>query len=131
MYIRDQRLVYCYNNNGECYYVRSEKAIPTGGKLNLRYEFEKTGQEKFGAGGLGRLYINDEKVGEGEIPHTVRYTYAFDETFDLGIDTGTPVTDEYKANAQFTGIIEKVVVDLSGERHLDAETETKMIMKKQ
>jgi hypothetical protein len=49
----------------------------------------------------------------------------------LGIDTGTSVTDEYKANTKFTGIIEKVVVDLSGERHLDAETESKMIMKRQ
>ena len=29
------------------------------------------------------------------------------------------------------GIIEKVIVDLSGERHIDAETETKMIMKRQ
>jgi arylsulfatase A-like enzyme len=131
MYIKDQKLVYCYNNNGERYYVRSEGEIPRGVKLNLRYEFEKTGQEKFGAGGIGRLYINGNKVGEEDIPHTVRYTYAFDETFDLGIDTGTPITDEYKTNARFTGIIEKVVVDLSGERHLDAETEAKMILKKE
>ena len=105
--------------------------MPTGVKASLRYEFEKTGQEKFGPGGVGRLYINDSKVGEGEIPRTVRYTYAFDETFDIGIDTGTPVTYEYKTNARFTGIIEKVVVDLSGERHIDTETETQMIMKKQ
>jgi arylsulfatase A-like enzyme len=131
MYVKDQKLVYCYNNNGERYYVRSEGEIPRGVKVNLRYEFEKTGQEKFGAGGIGRLYMNGNKVGEGDIPHTVRYTYAFDETFDLGIDTGTPVTDEYKTNARFTGIIEEVIVDLSGERHLDAETETKMILKKE
>ncbi|MGE5661173.1 MAG: hypothetical protein ACM3X1_02890 [Ignavibacteriales bacterium] len=123
--------MFCYNNNGECYYVRSQETIPTGIKSNLRFEFEKTGQEKFGAGGIGRLYINDDKVGEAKIPHTVRYTYAFDETFDLGVDTGTSVTNEYKANTKFTGIIEKVVVDISGERHIDVDTETKMIMKKQ
>jgi hypothetical protein len=44
--------------------------------------------EAAGAGGIGRLYINDNKVGEAEIPNTVRYTYVFDKTFDLGIDTG-------------------------------------------
>ena len=108
-----------------------EETLPTGVMLNLRFEFEKTGQEKFGAGGIGRLYINDNKVGETEFPRTVRYIYSLDETFDLGIDTGTSVTDEYKANTKFTGIIEKVVVDLSGVRHIDVETETKMIMKKQ
>lgn len=131
MYIKDQKLIFCYNNNGERYYVRSQETLPTGMKLNLRFEFEKTGQEKFGAGGIGRLYINDKKVGETKFPRTVRYIYSLDETFDIGIDTGTAVTDEYKANTKFTGIIEKVVVDLSGERHIDAETETKMIMKRQ
>ena len=60
----------------------------------LRFEFEKTGKEKFGAGGIGRLYINNDKVGEAEIPHTVRFIYELDETFDIGGDTGTPVTDE-------------------------------------
>jgi hypothetical protein len=48
---------------GKLYYVRSKKEVPTGKNL-LRFEFEKTGQEKFGAGGIGRLYINDEQVGD-------------------------------------------------------------------
>ena len=43
-------------------------------RASVRFEFEKTGQEKFGAGGVGRLYINDNKVGEAEIPNTLRYT---------------------------------------------------------
>jgi hypothetical protein len=76
MYIKDQKLIFCYNNNGERYYVRHviycyQETLPTGMKLNLRFEFEKTGQEKFGAGGIGRLYINDKKVGETDFPRTV------------------------------------------------------------
>jgi len=47
-------------------------------------------------------------------------------TFDLGIDTGTPVTDEYKAGARFTGKIKKVI-DLFGERHIDPEAESKAV----
>lgn len=87
---------------------------------------------KYGAGGIGRLYINDKKVGEGEIPHTVRFIYALDETFDIRIDSGTPLTDDYKSYSRFTGTIEKVIVDLLGKRQvIDPETKAKIIMKKQ
>jgi len=116
---------------GELYYVRSEKEVPAGKNVKLRFEFEKTGQEKFGAGGMGRLYINDEKVGEGQIPRTVKFMYANYEGFDIGIDTGTPVTDEYKPGARFTGKIEKVTIDLFGERHIHPEAEFKAVMKSQ
>ena len=131
LYIKDEQLVYCYNNNGKLYDVRSTKKVPAGGKIKLRFEFEKTGKEKFGAGGIGRSYMNNEKVGEAEIPQTVRFIYALDETFDIGRDTGTPVTDEYKASAVFTGTIKKVVIDLAGERFIDPETEAKIVMKRQ
>jgi hypothetical protein len=77
------------------------------------------------------LYINNEKVGEAEIPQTVRFIYELDETFDIGRDTGTPVTNEYKAGAAFTGTIKKVVIDLSGERHIDPETDARIVMKRQ
>jgi arylsulfatase len=132
LYIKDEHFVYCYNNNGKRYYVRSTKRIPArGGQIKLRFEFEKTGKEKFGASGIGRLYINNEKAGEAEIPHTVRFVYAIDESFDIGHDTGSPVTDEYKAGAVFTGVIKKVVIGLAGERQIDPETEARVVMKRQ
>ena len=71
LYVKDRRLTYCHNCMGELYYVRSTKEVPSGKNVKLRFEFEKTGQEKFGAGGIGRLYFNDEKVGEDKIPRTV------------------------------------------------------------
>jgi hypothetical protein len=116
---------------GELYYVRSTKEVPAGKNVKLRFEFEKTGQAKFGAGGISRLYINDDKVGEGQIPRTVKFMYANYEGFDIGIDTGTPVTDEYKPSARFTGKIKKVMIDLFGERHVDPEAETKAVLKSQ
>ena len=45
--------------------------------------------------------------------------------------TRSAVTDEYKAGAQFTGKIRKVVVDLVGEKHHDPEAEAKVAMKQQ
>jgi arylsulfatase len=131
LYLKDRRLVYCYNCVGEHYYIRSTKEVPSGKKTKLHFEFEKTGQQKFGAGGIGRLYIYNDKVGEGQIPRTVKFIYSADESFDIGRDTGSPVTDEYKAGSQFTGTIKRVVVDLVGERHVDLEAETRVAMKRQ
>jgi hypothetical protein len=37
----------------------------------LRFEFEKTGKEKYAAGGIGTLYIDDVKVGEAQKPQTI------------------------------------------------------------
>ena len=95
------------------------------------FEFEKTGKEQFGAGGICRLYVNNEKVGEGDLPKTVRFIYSLDETFDIGMDTGTPVTTEYSAGVRFTGKIKKVQIDLLRERHLDHDTESKLAMTRQ
>src|SRR3712207_8952599 len=47
------------------------------------------------------------------------YTTLFrsDESFDIGRDSASPVSEEYNAGAQFIGgIIERVVIDLAGER---------------
>jgi arylsulfatase len=132
LYIKDRRLTYCYNRLSKRIYIRSTKEVPTGKKVKLRYEFEKIGKEKFGAGGIGRLYINGEKVGEGEIPRTNKFRYSLDESFDIGGDSASPVTQEYKAGAQFTGgHIEKVVLDFADERQIDHEAEARIAMKRQ
>ena len=55
--------------------------MPAGKNGKLRFEFEKTGKEKFSAGGVGRLYFDDEKVDEGGIPCTVKFMYAIYEGF--------------------------------------------------
>jgi len=131
LYIKDRRLVYCYNYASKRSYIRSTVEIPTAKKVKFRFEFERTGKEKFGDGGIGKLYIDGSKVGEGTIPKTVKFGYTLDEPFDIGRDSGSPVTDEYKAEAEFTGTIKKVVIDLIGDKHHDREAETRIAMKRQ
>jgi hypothetical protein len=132
LYIKGRRLVYCYNYLTKRTYIRSTKDVPTGKKLKLRYQFEKTGQEKLGAGGIGRLFIDNEKVAEGQIQQTIKARYPLDEGFDVGRDSGSPVSEEYKAGAQFTGgNIEKVVIDLADERLVDHEAEARITLKRQ
>lgn len=126
LYIKDRKLVYCYNYLGKYYYyLRSADDIPFG-NVKLGFEFEKTGKEKFGAGGIARLYINGKKAGELEIPRTVRFIYSMGESFDIGRDSGTAVTPEYKHRTEFTGTIKKVMIDLAGDKHIDSEAEARM-----
>lgn len=62
----------------------------------------------------------------------MKFRYTLDESFDIGRDTASPASEEYKAGAQFTGeTIERVVIELAGERHIDHEAETKVAMKRQ
>src|SRR5215467_3725912 len=132
LYIKERRLVYCYNYLTKRTYIRSTKEIPTGKKVKVQYQFDKTGQEQLGAGGIGRLYVDNEKVGEGQIQQTIKARYSLDEGFDIGRDSGSPVTEEYKPGMQFTGgNIEKVVFDIVGDRHIDNETEVRIAMKRQ
>ncbi len=121
LYVKDDKVVYCYNLIGlDFTYIRSEKPL-TPGRHSIRYEFEKTGQAQYGAGGTGRLYVDGEQVGEGEIPKTTAFIYSLDETFDVGCDKGSPVTEEYQVRAAFSGKVIKVDFDLKPDLHHDAE----------
>ena len=47
------------------------------------------------------------------LPRTIPFTYQWDETFDVGLDTGTPVDDrDYQVPFDFTGRIAKITVEL-------------------
>jgi hypothetical protein len=47
------------------------------------------------------------------MPHSLPITLMWDETFNVGIDTGTPVDDkDYQVPFPFTGKIDKLTVKL-------------------
>ena len=53
------------------------------------------------------------RVAEGRIDHTQPFVFSADEGADVGMDGGTPVTDDYKErDNKFTGKIDKVTVEL-------------------
>jgi arylsulfatase len=60
-----------------------------------------------GKGGVATLFVNDKNVGEGRIEKTVLGRYSADETFDVGLDTGSPVSNDYESPDPFTGTIKK------------------------
>ena len=119
VYLTGSVPMFCYNFPGPEYtYIRGSDPLPPG-RHQVRYEFEKTGPEPFGPGGTGRLFVDDSKVAEGQIPRTCPVGYTLDETFDIGWDKGTPVSEEYGPIAKFTGAIVRVDFDLHPDFHPD------------
>ncbi|MCM2318225.1 MAG: arylsulfatase [Pseudomonas sp.] len=113
LYVKDGVPAYTYNYLGlQQFSVAASKPLPAG-KATLRFEFAYDG-EGLGKGGLGTLYVNDQKVGEGRIERTQPSAFSADETADVGIDLGTPVVEAIGADhrSAFTGKIDKVTVQL-------------------
>jgi hypothetical protein len=63
---------------------------------------------------MGELFVNGQKAGEGAIDQVVYSTFSLSETFDVGVDNGTPVSNNYKAKDHFpfTGLIDRVAINL-------------------
>jgi arylsulfatase len=125
--VKDATLRYAYNwFDSEHTIISGSEPLPSG-VVNVRYHFDFTGSQP-GEGGIGRLYVNDQLVGDGTIDKTVPFVFSADETMDIGGDLALPVTDDYEegeANA-FQGRIHWVRIDLEDDdvSHLEPE-ETK------
>jgi arylsulfatase len=55
--------------------------------------------------------VGERLVGEAKIARTAARFFSIDETFDVGVDTGSPAGD-YPPGSPFTGAIRKVEVTL-------------------
>jgi len=59
------------------------------------------------------IEADGKPVGEGTIPKTIVTPAGITETFDIGRDTGAPVTDYRSPEGKFEGTIEHVRVSFS------------------
>jgi arylsulfatase len=93
------------------------------GKHRLEYDFKYDGLgldtlafnniSGLGRAGTGTFKVDGKVVGTHKLERTVPLTLPWDETFDIGSDTGTPVDDkDYQVPFSFTGKIEKLTVSL-------------------
>ena len=67
-------------------------------------------------GGTGVLTVDGKEFARKTIAHTIPLLMTIDETFDIGIDTRTPVDDSYKLPFRFTGTIDKLTFKLGPEQ---------------
>ena len=64
-------------------------------------------------GGTGLLKVDGNVVATQKMEHSVPLILQWDETFDIGADTGTPVEDkDYQVPFKFTGKIDKLTIKL-------------------
>jgi arylsulfatase A-like enzyme len=113
LYMKEGKVKFVYNwLDADRYTIAAMEKLPPG-KATIRYEFAYDGGPP-GSGGKGTIFVNDKKVAEGKIANTVGYAFGIDEGADVGIDEGTPVTEDYPAghaNA-FNGRIRRVTIEL-------------------
>lgn len=91
----------------------------SSGKHPLVFDFKFDGGG-WGKGGTGTLSVDGHVVDQKRIEHTVPFILQWDETFDVGMDTGTPVSlVDYQVPFRFTGKIDKLTFNL-GPRQIPA-----------
>ena len=84
------------------------------GKHTVVFDFKYDGPG-IGKGGSGVL-VDGRQVDSKTIPHTIPFLMSIDETFDVGVDTRTPVDDkDYQVPFRFSGKLEKLTVNLKPE----------------
>jgi arylsulfatase len=87
------------------------------GKHTIIFDFTYDGP---GKGGTGVLRVDGQEVANHKAPHTIPFLLTIDETFDVGVDTRTPVDDnDYQVPFKFTGQVAKVTVKLGKEQLTD------------
>jgi len=115
LFIKNNKLYYDYNYYHGLYYTLESPALPNG-NVDVLFKFTETGGTTSGLpGGVGELYVNGEKVDEVEMPEMHISTFSLSETFDVGEDAGTPVSNKYRVTNHYpyTGKLDKVVVKLT------------------
>jgi hypothetical protein len=112
LYLLKGKPVFVYNMLDLKRYRWEGQETLTPGKHIIVFDFHYNGPG-FGKGGTGVLRVDDKEVANQTIPHTIPFIMAIDETFDVGIDTRTPVDDQdYKLPFRFNGKLSKVTFNL-------------------
>jgi hypothetical protein len=73
-----------------------------------------------GKGGTVTLYIDGNAVGSGRVDRTVAIVFSLDETSDVGMKRGSPVTvDVPVENSAFTGTVQAVVIQTDTKENVE------------
>ena len=109
LFLKDGRPTYTYNFfRRQITTIAAPNALPPGPSrivLQLTYGGEA------GKGAVATLLVNGQQVAMGIIPQTVPGVFSFEETFDVGEDSASPVGD-YESPFPFTGTINRIDLDL-------------------
>ena len=65
-----------------------------------------------GRGGTGVLKVDGREVARQTMEHTMPLIMQWDENFDIGSDTGTPVSDDYQVPFRLTAKLNKLTLTI-------------------
>jgi len=122
LFIKDGRPTFEFNYATQTRNKVTSSEVLAAGPNVIRMEFRYDGGG-LGKGGTVMLFLNDKKVGEGRIEKTAWGRFTLEE-FDIGEDSGSPVSDAYASPNRFTGTLKKVVIDTQPANLSAAEQET-------
>ena len=117
LFIKDNKAYYDYNYYNGLYYKLESTRLGKR-EVHIKFNFTETGGTTEGIpGGKGELYINGKKVDEVDMPEMHISTFSLSETFDVGIDAGTPVSNKYRVTNHYpyNGELDKVIIRLTSE----------------
>jgi len=103
--------------------VRWEGPELSPGRHTIEFDFKYAGlgpatmvfgnYSGIGQGGTGVLKVDGNAVDTQKMEHTLPFILQWDESLDIGSDTGTPVNDaDYKIPFAFTGKINKITLTI-------------------
>ena len=98
-------------------------AVLTPGAHTLEFDFKYEGlgmgtlaygsPSGIGRGGVGVLKVDGATVATETMEHSIPFILQWDENFDVGADTGTPVDDQdYQVPFEFNGTIKKLTLTI-------------------
>ncbi len=117
VYMREGRLVYCYNLFGSAGSGSSRRPRSRRASTRSRWTSPTTAAG-WAAGGTATLLVDGHPDAKGRLEATVPMLFSGDETTDLGIDKASPVSDDYTPEgSRFTGTVRWVRIDLGGDSH--------------
>ena len=98
-------------------------------EFNFKYDGLGVGTLAFnnvsgiGRGGTGVLKVDGREVARQTMEHTIPLIMQWDENFDIGADTGTPVSDDYQVPFKFTGSLDKLSLTIDRPKLSPADIE--------
>ena len=121
-YILKNKPVFLYNLF-DLQRTRWEGPALTPGRHTLEFDFKYDGLgaatlafnnvSGIGRGGTGVLSVDGKPQAPQRVEHTIPLIMQWDENFDIGADTGTPVSNDYQVPFKFKGKLVKLTLDVS------------------
>jgi len=125
LYVLKSKPVFTYNLVDLARFRWEGPAALTPGKHTIVFDFKYDGPGP-GKGGTGVLSVDGKQVSTQTIPHTIPFLMSTDETFDVGVDTRTPVDDnDYQVPFRFTGKLSKLTYKLGPEELMPEDQKAK------